>query len=346
MTLRAPVAAPRAFTLIEMMAAMAVMAVILVVLMSMTDQVRRTLRQTTGKVEQFREAREGFEAMTRRLSQATLNTYWDYDNVMVPTRYVRQSELRFLSGPASDILGTPGSPGQAVFFQAPLGFAAGVAEAEGLENLLNTWGFFIEFGHDRDDRPAIITDAVAPPKYRFRLCEFMEPANEFRLYRHTSGAAPGGAPVNLAYTGREWFRTGLAKQPPVRPVRVLAKNIIALVVLPKLAAEEDPSESQLAPDYLYDSTTGRPDPATNPKNQLPPILQVTMVAIDEASAIKLENGPTAPALIPAGLFANAARFHDDLAALEQALAGRRITYRVFTSNVSIAGAKWSTDQAN
>lgn len=72
-----PLRARAGFSILEVLAASAVLALLLVAMISMTDQVQKTYRSTVGKAEQFREARVAFESITRRLSQATLNTYWD-----------------------------------------------------------------------------------------------------------------------------------------------------------------------------------------------------------------------------------------------------------------------------
>jgi uncharacterized protein (TIGR02599 family) len=61
-------------TLVELAVSTAVLALLLLLLLSMVNQTDSVWRQTRGKIEQFREAREGFESMTRRLGQATLNT--------------------------------------------------------------------------------------------------------------------------------------------------------------------------------------------------------------------------------------------------------------------------------
>lgn len=164
MKARFPRARTRGFTLVELLVSIAVLVVIMGILLSITDQTQQTWKRTTGKIEQFREAREGFESMTRRLSQATLNTFWDYDDAKAPTRYVRQSELRFVVGDTATLAGSGRDyVSQGVFFQAPLGFTADGSSADGLETLLNTWGYFIEYGEDRASRPNIITDAISPP---------------------------------------------------------------------------------------------------------------------------------------------------------------------------------------
>ncbi|PTY02920.1 prepilin-type cleavage/methylation domain-containing protein [Verrucomicrobia bacterium LW23] len=352
---RAIPAAPRprparatGFSLVEMMVSMAILSMLLVVLLGILNQTSTTWRYTSGKIKQFRAARDAYDSITRRLGQATLNTYWDYDSPTAPTRYQRQSELRILTGPMATIAGTAPA-GKAwtthgAFFQTPVGFTATAAgggpDATGLENLLNTWGYFVEFGDDAAMRPPFHT---APARYRYRLCEFMQPSNQLTIYRHTSG--------NPGYTGRDWFTEGLNAAPGAgRPVHALADNVIALVFIPKLSVQDDATETRLAPTLVYDSTTAVTDAAVNPKHQLPPVVEVTMVAIDEASAARLAQGTTAPDVGLTGLFVAgpgaAARVRDDLRTLQERLTQRRIQFRVFTSDVVIRGARWSTEQSN
>ncbi len=341
-----------AFTLVEMMASIVVLLLIMAIVLSVTTQTGALFRTTTAKIEEFRSARDAFEAMTRRLGQATLNTYWDYDNPTAPTRYIRQSELRFISGNTVALAGTPAAPRQwpthGVFFQAPLGFSQD-ATTYGLENLLNTWGYFVEFGDDSAQRPSIVTTQIAPLHYRYRLCELMQPTNSLSIYSYTSGIT-GGVANNLSYTGRDWFSIAMnlpdtATNPP-RPVHVLAENVIALVILPRLSQTKDPTGTLLAPQYTYDSTATNSNPDINPKNQLPPLLQVTMVAIGEASAARLAQGQgsTMPDLGLGSLFANASQMESDLNTLQQTLTNRHITFRVFSTDVAIKGAQWSRDE--
>ena len=114
-----------------------------------------------------------------------------------------------------------------------------------------------------------------------------------------------------------------------------------------------PLGTSLAPNYTYDSTVANSNAALDTKNQLPPLIQVTMVAINEASAIRLAQGqgttmPTFGLSTAAfnNLFTNATQMSADLATLEQALANQHIVYRVFSTNLAIKGAKWSRDETN
>ena len=420
-----------AFTLVELLVSTAIIALLMLVLVAMTNQTAQTWRYTTEKIEKFQEARDGFEAMTRQISQATLNTYWDYLGVVttapagsvknnsllplprsntvsttdyrafVPTTYGRMSELRFMSGPialgASVPSGLPviplltgGASGavplgtggftnmHGIFFQAPLGVVENTAANRttygnmygAMDNLLNTWGYFLEVNYDTN-RPAFV-DTVTPKRWRSRLMEFRQASDKMSVYD-----------VDTTSTNndvlRQWFSAGMSSAAP--PTRVLAENIVALVIWPKLAKTEedtrrDSGMSVLSPYYSYDSTqTLNPGALTknpittaagvaeaaaiNPKHQLPPIVQVTMVAIDERSASRLADAlkgvkdPTL-GLTTKDLFLEGCKpgtkstavtqYEKDLATLEQRLVDKKLTYRIFSTNVSIRGSKWSRSQ--
>ena len=68
---------PTAFTLLELLVAMAVLAMMAVMMLSITSSAQKVAKQTTSRTEQFREGRRAFDRINQRLSQASLNTYWD-----------------------------------------------------------------------------------------------------------------------------------------------------------------------------------------------------------------------------------------------------------------------------
>jgi len=341
--------AKRGFTLVELLLSMGILAVLLLLIVQVTSQTSSVWRRTTARADQFREARDAFESITRNLSQATLNTYYEYYNSagqargdvdaltdFTPASYGRYSELRFVSGNAATLLGGNGEtfPTHAIFFQAPLGFTES-AGYSGLHNLLNTWGYYIQFRPDTD-KPDYITGTT---RYRYRLMEFMQPSEELNIYEDPD----------------DWIESanGGTKS------HVIASNIIALVILPKLPTQGpandptvDPDGNKLAPEYEYDSTTvgqGAEGPEYNSLHQLPPVVEVTMIAIDEASASNLEqiNGTSAPNLGLNALFDSAGtpeQRRDELEGLVGYLASQKISYRVFSTEVSIRGAKWSREQ--
>ena len=356
----------RAFTLVELLVSMVIVVLLLLILVSITDQTRRTWTYTTSKVEQFRDSREAFESITRRISQATLNTYWDYDNPTTPKNYLRQSELRFISGSANALTGATNRPTHAVFFQAPLGFVQDTTTYAGinqLENLLNTWGYYLEWNSDKASRPAFLP-ASFPEHYRFRLMEMMEPSEKLTIYQYTSGLT-GTTAKNLTYTGKEWFTTPLAV---AAQQRVVSDNIVALIILPRLSVSDEqqlikagtltnplPLGSNLAPNYSYDTTdTSQADANLNPHNQLPPEVLVTMVAVDEATFGRLQGSSATMPDYTKNLFQTAgdlsnkanAGYAQDLDKLQTALQNAHLNYRIFSTTVSLKAAKWSRSQKN
>jgi len=347
-----------AFTLVEVLVAASLIVVLMGVLLGMTDQTQRLVRSTSAKVEQFQEARVGFESMTRRLAQATLNTYWEYDNPIKPTRYQRSAELRFVSGVTatvtSGIAGGGFRPGHCVFFHAPNGLVENQEKNGMLDSAINVWGYFLEVG--TDTVPAFL-EATIPGRKRFRLMEAMQPTEQLKTFEFQSITAADA---------KKWFAPLVSGNN--RPVRVLAENIVSLIILPRLSrADEVLYKSEnggrnpvLANRYSYDTTTTTvTDPILNPRNQLPPVVQVVMIAIDEPSAKNLQDRYGSDRYIgidtEAGLFRDPASLEDDsttstandgdLYKLEQRLINKRVSYRIFSTNVSIRGAKWSRSQS-
>ena len=392
------------------MVSIAVLTVLLVILFKVTDGTQRIWQSTNSRIEEFRNARTGFETMTRRLSQATLNTYWGYyPNSTAPTSYTRQSELRYVNGSMSVFTpvatGTTSyRPTHGVFFQAPLGFVADDSGAgntattnyAGLENLLNTFGYYVEFGSDNNLRPSFINALSNPPplRYRFRLMELMESSQDLTLYKYTSGiglftgtnstslnctvyesaTSPCPATTSGTTTGLEWFTAPIA----AGRSQVLAENIIAVVILPKLSPQDEQSAitsgsltgqlgTNLAPGYGYDTTAHNANSIIDSKSQLPPVVQITMVAVDEASYSRAQgSGTSAPTdtlgnsnlglgtlfqtgtASTVGSLTNSAvaGYAKDLQTLTNTLLSKHINYRVFSTDVVIKGAKWSRAQTN
>jgi uncharacterized protein (TIGR02599 family) len=366
----APDSTVTGFTIIELMSSIAILSVLIVVLVSMVSHTTLIWRYTTGKIEQFRDAREGYESMTRHLAQATLNTYWDYDDPLKPTKYVRQAELRFLSGRgiAQDLTGKTVRPTHAVFFFAPLGYVENPKATNntnpyrGLDYLLNTWGYYIDYNNDKALKPPFVN---SPDRNRFRLMETMVPSQDVNIYNVIND--PG------QYQSHGWIfgksgGTGFSNLNS----HVLAENIIALVILPKPSkadidkwnssggAKYDETSLVGKTSYTYDTcsppASRMADPRLNPKNQLPPVVQVSMVAIDEASAIRMTDTDNQDLLQKLGqLFQAPPKLNSDLIgdppdpkteSLTEYLVRKHINYRVFTSDVGIRGAKWSTETTN
>lgn len=330
---------------------MSIIALIALILSGMVNQASGLWNYTTSKIEQFHAAENAFEAISTRLSQATLNTYWDYQRNTAgePQKYMRQSDLRFYSSDAETALGSdPPKVSHCIFFTAPLGFVNN-PNYHPLENLLNAWGYYVEFDSDKESRPPFLSAAGAlpPERLRYRLMEFMQPSEELELYNETTGSASAAMT-----TSTDWFTKPLAQKSPQSRSHLRAENVIAMILLPKLSVEDDATGTKLAPNYTYDSSPGSSTGGGNPpplsgdldqKNQLPPIVQVTLVAIDETSASRLaaKNGTNPPDFNISSLFKNAANYDQDLNTLQKTLASSRVNYRIFTADVAIRGARWS-----
>lgn len=320
MEIREKPALPHGFTILELLVATTVLSLILVVMLSLTTQVSNVWRSSSARIEAFQSARRGFEILTRSLEQATLNTYWDYDNPNNPTVYQRKSELHFLVAKA----GTDGLPGtlntgQAVFFQAPANRTAST-NYDGLTGLINACGFYVQYGSDSAWLPAHVDAGQA--RERFRLMQWMQSTESLSVYENANDNA--------------WVATGTADAFPI------ADNVIALIIWPK---EEGEESNPVLNSYSYNSrlnATNSPQPAT--ANQLPPLLKVAIVAIEESSALRLGASlqETVAACI-AGLFDTppASDFLEDLKQLEMNLADRSIGYRSFVTSIPMREAKWS-----
>jgi len=309
------------FTIVELLVATAVLMLLMALLLSALNSSMTIWTRGASKIQSFQQARAAYEAMTRKISQATLNIYWDYDTNSSgnPTGYKRQSELQFLSGPTANILpGAGNSRTHSVFFVAPLGYATTTTN---LQSLLNACGYYLDFGPDSPPSP--LTASYA--KSRFRLMELWQPTENLGIY---GANKPSGSPANT------WYSTNGAS--------MLAENIIALIIRPRLPQREDPTGNALVTSgFIYNSFNSN---TSNTLHQLPPVVQVTMVAIDERSALRNENGTSMPDYGVTNfsqLFTTPADFQQDLKKLEDGLISKNITYQVFDTLVPLEGAKWS-----
>lgn len=355
-----------AFTLVEIMVSLAVLTILLLISAQVIGQVQSTWSASNARVSQFREARTAFDILTRNLSQATLNTYIDYDTNYIatagssaastPTSYVRNSDLQFICGPASSLVTGGGGadvlPGHAVFFQAPLG-VTNSPSLVGLDRLLCARGYFVQYSTDESWIPAFIPPGNS--SFRYRLMEYSPPAENNLIY-------PAGASGTVTKT---WFAgagvssgnsSGAAQIPVTRPV---ADNIVALIISPRremksteqagTADTQANGVTEVAPKYSYDSTLVNLPTSDSPQgtqNLLPPLIRVVLVAIDERSAKQLDQLSGGASSPPLGndvgeSLSNAFELESELADLVSKLQQRKLNYRVFSATVQLRGAKWS-----
>ena len=351
------------FTLIELMVGTGVVLLLAAVLFALIAHFTEDVRKARSTAEEFEAAQRAFETLTRRVGQATLNSYWE-SHVVSGTirRYERVSELRLASGPmqaGANPLDDPRAepqrmrPSHGIFFQATTG-QAGLArdpELSGLENLLNTWGYFIEAGPDELEAPSFIPPQIIARRIAPRLMELREPTQQLCVYRYTSGSAN-------KYAGFEWFRTPLADRTLVRTV---AENIAALIILPKLTAREterllpgateEERDAFLAPELFYHSATAPPpniEPARNMRHRLPATVEMTMVALDAATVARLYRTDELDPLKLQDAFHDARTLRAELQldpaqperdSLERRLVAAHANYRLFTATVPIRSAE-------
>ncbi len=307
-----------AFSLIELLVGMAIFALILTLLLAVIGQTSSTWRSARNQIDSFQSARFAFNLVTSTLSQATLNVYGDYDNPATPAAYIRNSNLHFLiEGPQGSDFGQ----GNSIFFQAKLGKAG--SAYDGMESLLNAVGYYVTYGKDPNLPPFL----SALDRNRFRLLQYLEPSENLTVYATTDG---------------QWFKNNLSANSTV-----IAENIIFALFWPRLSEQEESSGSTLTANFRYDSrlnATAVPQPVT--ANQPPPLVMVTLVAIDEEVANRLSNSASPPPEITSclsGLFNQSTpeKYAQDLATLESRLNNARIGYRLFTSTVPIRESKWT-----
>lgn len=294
---------------------------------------------------------------------ATLNDF-------KPKTYDRAADLHFLCGQsdrdqnARALIPPSGQgvsrPTHCLFFQSPLGHvsdasASSISPISNFKNLsgtLNAVGYYIEHSNENDLYGAVPKFMGSlPASWRYRLMELNEPSQNLSVY-----AMAGGAGI---YSGTEsWFSKPLRSTPSKNnpsPRYAIAENIVALIIRPKVSnPNRDPQAApptEIAGRYAYDTKaylgSAPPDIVGDglrlSKNQLPPMVQVTLVAIDTASALRLANryGSKPPPLVNGDLFFDASKYDADLGQLQSSLGAQQLNYRVFVADVSLPEAKWS-----
>jgi len=339
------------FSLIELMVAMGILSVLMLMMTVLIDEIQKSWNYSENRLGQFREARVAFDLMAKNIGQATLNTYWDlsYDQSTGDVDgYIKASELHFLTVDADELSAsaTQQPTGHAVFFQAPLGFSTNFRN---LNNLFNGRGYFVAYGSDERFRPSFVD---AEDRYRFRLMEFRPPAEENQVF--ADGLDERERNERQEFT--DWFKHTLSvgQGDFEEHLNPLAENIITLIVAPRDSIEsvgEDRTKdtySRIARNYEFDSNTEDPD-LKKFSQQVPPLVRVTMVAMDEASAVRLGNEQSMPDLVPDNLFDDTENYEADVIALSDHLNNfsmngqdMTINHRVFSTLVLLRSAKWST----
>ena len=385
----------RGFSLMELMVSTAVLSLLLVMVFQMLNGMQLSWKRTKQVVGEFKEARQAFEDITRRVGQATLNAYMSYRydtatvqgvQLRVGREIIPQSELHFVCGPVANLGINQKNSRQvgqrythAVFFQAPFGFCIDPDSQRQttlrfgrFNNSMNAWGYYIEFNTDELDRPRLLTDLPnAPsPRPRYRLMEFRQPTEYFQAYKLNLRDMANNSSRPQLY---RWFTEGLYSvnsewntqvQPSgtqgfFRTTRVVADNIIAMILRPRAANQIEgvagASAPPIAPDFHYDTRRFQWEGGVRGQQSrhiLPPILDITFVAVDENSFIqfaareKIRSAEDDPVLVNESYFRESQQFNKDLQNLEQDLQRRKLDYRVFTTSVRLRESRWQENNLN
>ncbi len=348
------------FTLVELLVAMSVLVLLLAIIAAATQGTALAVHKASGKLSTYAAARSAFDTINAKLAQATLNTYMDYyatnasgvgylqtnTATFVPTIYGRASNLQFLvkqnANPAVgfNAAGTASGTGygQEIYFQCPDAYSTDSAY-QSEQGLLNACGYYVQYCSDSGFRPSIITSS----RWRYRLMQAIEPTESLQVLADAVSD-------NTAWTGN------IANTGPGATLAAdaipLADNVISMVIWPMLPSALDATGTSLAPNYIYDSQLS-PAPALNggvvvqplTAHQLPPIIQVTMVVIDEASAARIDTKSSTPPTVIEnalqGKFVSASKYAADLASVENSLSASHIGFEVLNTSVVMRESKWS-----
>ncbi|MFT5465333.1 MAG: hypothetical protein ACI8UO_000427 [Verrucomicrobiales bacterium] len=352
----------KAFSMIELMISMTILAAMLLMFVGVLDQTQKSWEIAQGQISQFRESRVAFDIITKNLSQATLNAYYDQVDVDppdgIPERFEIASELHFKTFQAKDLKVGGHKPGHTVFFQAPLGVTDN-REYSTLPNLLNARAYYIQFNTDRDYRPQFLATYKIPERYRYRLMEWIPPTEQNRIYSDGAQETDGENYNPLDPKFQDWFEKDLEAYS-----RPLAENVVALIFSPRepvadSLAAANPAKAdresfrRIARNYDFDSE----DPDNpNFRHLLPPLVKVTLVAIDEVSALRYEevyggeasSTPYLQTHMTGSWMTSADDYASDLKELTDSFnddtantAGVKVRYKVFSTSVAIVGSKWS-----
>jgi uncharacterized protein (TIGR02599 family) len=214
---KVPVNRMRGFTLVELLVGMTISVILIIIMLAVMTQMSSSVRTADSKIDAFRSAQAGFDLMTQKLSDATLNTYYDYDSQVAPTTYLRRSDLHFLIEQNANLTtvfpSANAHSGQSVFFQAPTGYSNSSTYAN-TPGLLNACGYFIQYGPNSGYWPSIFTTSNQTAHYRYRLMQSIQ-ATEFNsIFVDQEGTSPeGGSAANATFRRRRRHRLGSLRSP-------------------------------------------------------------------------------------------------------------------------------------
>ncbi|PTY01397.1 hypothetical protein DB346_13090 [Verrucomicrobia bacterium LW23] len=320
-----------AFTLPEVLTAVAVSAAVLVLLATFVGRSMNVLNSATARSETRQGTAAAADCLERDLARAMLESYSAADPTGASGSPALRSSMRFLvATPGAD--GLPGltGTGHLLLFQAvPDGSPASAASAppvvDGVDPAVATYAFYVAFAR----APAAPTHASAEANpLRFRLMRVVIPPDLVSAY------PPSDADSWLSASEMPRYTTAVAD------------NVIALIVRPvEAGGTPETAPRDVTAAYLFDSLEGaEADPQSPTAHRLPPMLQITVVAIDEAAARRLDRGAETPPVevtsALAGKFLNPAERDADIADMRRRLHGSGIHLTVRTLSIPLRESTW------
>lgn len=308
-----------------------------------------------------------------------------------------------------DVSNTTLTSGHAVFFQAPIGFVntpqnrslSSLLNVFGYYVAFNSSADFVpadftSTGPPQPNQPHL------PARWRYRLMEVVQPTEFNSIYGSTckTTSSTGSLLPDSSYdlnwigslkfdpiTGKVSSRSSSNSPFSTKYEHILAENIILLALLPKLPDTEMVAGNPVLTAYYdYDSrawakglANSKPYPfASLPnagtvdprwRNQLPPLMELVVVAIDEPSAQRLSqqyggpNGDQPPfanntvigkaginlatdvfqQYVPPQNNGDESSVDTDIRKIETGLTNLGVSYRIFRTNVALSNSQWSSN---
>lgn len=343
----------RAFTLVEILVSTSLLLLLVTIIGGFIHQVSSITRKTRSDIEGFQNARLALDAITSKLSLAELNPYWDYydqNNTRI-TDYLKQepfsygfySELQFICTPLKSIGIDSPTSSHGVFFQAQIGYTRDKNLAFS-KNLLNTVGYYC--GAYNEALPFSFLKSTK----RYALMELMPPAEDVNPYSQIFQSSP------TENSNLSWFSNYISTTNKGLYTSPVADNILSVVFFPHYPVFDDISTIQiekrkpancLTPNFFYDSrkisASGSPillsrengsTWTTTWLHRLPPLIDVYIIAMDEATAQKISDFPDhLKSVFKGDLFTNPNQLSSDLEIIIQRSKKEKINIRWFKKTV-------------
>ena len=263
----------KGWTLIEVLISTSILAVLVMVMAEALNTTQRSWLASRSAAERQQTVDSAISVLSREVRQAMLASRPSYDTAL--DKLVPASDLHFVCGPAAELLpGVPGVCGDAVFFQRP-------GRDGDLQRAMQACGFFVQFGGDEVWRPTFLT--ALPSNRRLRLLQFHQPAENLTLFQPT--AVIGEASRLSQLTSRSdlynWFVQPLSDTGAFKSsVSVVAENVVAMIV------QASPSAQRCYDSRRFQWEAGSAEAALS-RHQLPDMMDVTLVMVDEAGWARL-----------------------------------------------------------